>query len=209
KYDMCGAASVLGTIKAVASAKLPVNLVGIIPAVENMPDGLANKPGDVVTSLSGKTIEIINTDAEGRLILADALTYAARYKPAAIIDIATLTGACIVALGSHLSAVLGNDQSLVDQLLDAGLESHDRAWQLPLLDEYQQQIKSNIADISNVGGKGAGTVTAACFLSRFTEGQRWAHLDIAGTAWVSGKDKNATGRPIPLLTQYLINSYSQ
>jgi len=206
KYDMCGAASVLGTLKAVATAKLPVNVVGIIPTVENMPDGLANKPGDVVTSMSGKTIEIINTDAEGRLILADALTYAGRYNPEVIIDIATLTGACIVALGSHLSALLGNDQSLIDELMTAGLDSHDRAWQLPMLDEYQQQLKSNIADMSNVGGRAAGTVTAACFLSKFAEKQRWAHLDIAGTAWISGKNKDATGRPVPLLTQFLINS---
>jgi len=206
KYDMCGAASVLGTLKAVALAGLSVNLVGIIPTVENMPDGLANKPGDVVTSMSGKTIEIINTDAEGRLILADALSYAERYNPEVIIDIATLTGACIIALGSHLTALLGNDQPLIDDLLEAGVQSHDRAWQLPLLDEYQQQIKSNIADISNVGGRPAGTVTAACFLSRFAENQRWAHLDIAGTAWRSGKDKDASGRPVPLLTQFLINS---
>jgi len=209
KYDMCGAASVLGTIKAAAIAKLPVNVVGIIPAVENMPDGLANKPGDVVTSMSGKTIEIINTDAEGRLILADALTYAERYNPAVVIDIATLTGAALVALGHHVSGLLGNDQQLVDALLTAGLESHDRVWQLPMLDEYQQQLKSNIADISNVGGRTAGTVTAACFLSRFAEKQRWAHLDIAGTAWVSGKNKDATGRPVPLLTQFLINSITK
>lgn len=206
KYDMCGAASVLGTLKAAATAKLPVNLVGIIPAVENMPDGLANKPGDVVTSMSGKTIEIINTDAEGRLILADALTYAKRYNPAAIIDIATLTGAALVALGHHVSGLLGNDQVLVDDLITAGLESHDRAWQLPMLEEYQQQLQSNIADISNVGGRTAGTITAACFLSRFTEKERWAHLDVAGTAWISGKNKDATGRPVPLLTQYLINA---
>ncbi|MDF1817502.1 MAG: leucyl aminopeptidase [Immundisolibacteraceae bacterium] len=206
KYDMCGAASVLGTLKAAATAKLPVNVIGIIPAVENMPDGLANKPGDVVTSMSGKTIEIINTDAEGRLILADALTYAERYNPAVVIDIATLTGACIIALGNHLSAVIGNDQPLVDELIQAGLDSHDRCWQLPMMDEYQRQIKSNIADISNVGGRQAGTVTAACFLSRFTEKQRWAHLDIAGTAWQTGKNKDSTGRPVPQLTQFLINS---
>jgi leucyl aminopeptidase len=205
KYDMCGAASVLGTLKAAATAKLAVNVIGIVPAVENMPDGLANKPGDVVTSMSGKTIEIINTDAEGRLILADALTYAERYKPAMIIDIATLTGACIIALGNHLSAVIGNDQPLVDDLIQAGLDSHDRCWQLPMMDEYQRQIKSNIADISNVGGREAGTVTAACFLSRFTEKQRWAHLDIAGTAWQTGKNKDSTGRPVPQLTQFLIN----
>ena len=206
KYDMCGAASVLGTLKAAATAKLPVNVIGIIPTVENMPDGLANKPGDVVTSMSGKTIEIINTDAEGRLILADALTYAERYNPAVVIDIATLTGACIIALGNHLSAVIGNDQPLVDELIQAGLDSHDRCWQLPMMDEYQRQIKSNIADISNVGGREAGTVTAACFLSRFTEKQRWAHLDIAGTAWQTGKNKDSTGRPVPQLTQFLINT---
>ncbi len=205
KYDMCGAASVLGTLQAAASAGLAINLVGIIPAVENMPDGLANKPGDVVTSMSGTTIEIINTDAEGRLILADALTYAERFKPELVIDIATLTGACIVALGAHLTALLGNDQVLMDELLNAGQQSHDRVWQLPLLEEYQQQIKSNTADIANVGGRAAGTVTAACFLSRFAKDYRWAHLDIAGTAWKSGSDKNATGRPVPLLMQFLIN----
>ena len=205
KYDMCGAASVLGTLQAAAAAKLPINLVGIVPTVENMPDGLANKPGDVVTSMSGTTIEIINTDAEGRLILADALTYAERFKPELVIDIATLTGACIVALGAHLTALLGNDQPLIDELLLAGESSHDRVWQLPLLEEYQQQIKSNTADIANVGGRAAGTVTAACFLSRFAEDYRWAHLDIAGTAWKSGSDKNATGRPVPLLMQFLIN----
>ncbi|HAC33239.1 MAG TPA: leucyl aminopeptidase [Gammaproteobacteria bacterium] len=205
KYDMCGAASVLGTLQAAAAANLPINLVGIVPAVENMPDGLANKPGDIVTSMSGKTIEIINTDAEGRLILADALTYAERYKPDVVIDIATLTGACIIALGHHLSAVLGNSDELIDDLIGAGIDSHDRAWQLPLMEEYQQQIKSNIADISNVGGRAAGTVTAACFLSRFTEKVQWAHIDIAGTAWQSGKHKDATGRPVPLLMQYLLN----
>ena len=205
KYDMCGAASVLGTLQAAAAAKLPINLIGIVPTVENMPDGLANKPGDVVTSMSGTTIEIINTDAEGRLILADALTYAERFKPELVIDIATLTGACIVALGAHLTALLGNDQPLIDELLLAGESSHDRVWQLPLLEEYQQQIKSNTADIANVGGRAAGTVTAACFLSRFAEDYRWAHLDIAGTAWKSGSDKNATGRPVPLLMQFLIN----
>ena len=205
KYDMCGAASVLGTMQAAASAKLPINLVGIVPTVENMPDGLANKPGDVVTSMSGTTIEIINTDAEGRLILADALTYAERFNPELVIDIATLTGACIVALGAHLTALLGNDQPLIDELCQAGETSHDRVWQLPLLDEYQRQIKSNTADIANVGGRAAGTVTAACFLSRFAEDYRWAHLDIAGTAWKSGGDKNATGRPVPLLMQFLIN----
>jgi leucyl aminopeptidase len=205
KFDMCGAASVLGTLSACLELKLPVNVVGLIPATENLPDGDASKPGDVVTSLSGQTIEILNTDAEGRLILCDALSYAARFKPQTVIDIATLTGACIIALGNHASGLLANDQTLADELLEAGQTAVDRAWQLPLWDEYDKQLESNFADMANIGGREAGTVTAACFLARFTKDYRWAHLDIAGTAWNSGKNKGATGRPVPLLTQFLMN----
>jgi leucyl aminopeptidase len=205
KYDMCGSASVLGTIRAIAEMNIPINVVGIIPSSENLPDGDANKPGDIVTSMAGKTIEILNTDAEGRLLLCDALTYSERFDPAVVIDIATLTGAIIVALGNHATGLMANNQSLADELLKAGQDSFDRVWQLPLWDDYQQQLDSNFADIANVGGKEAGSVTAACFLSRFTEKYNWAHLDIAGTAWVSGKAKGATGRPVPLLVQYLLN----
>ncbi|MDT8363635.1 MAG: leucyl aminopeptidase [Nitrosomonas sp.] len=204
KYDMSGAASVLGTLTAVAEMKLPINVVGIIPAAENMPDGQATRPGDVVTTLSGLTVEILNTDAEGRLVLCDALTYAQRnYKPEAIIDIATLTGACVIALGHNATGLFGNDESLVQDLLQAGEQTYDRAWQLPLWEEYQELLDSNFADIANIGGRWGGAVTAACFLSRFTEKCRWAHLDIAGTAWKSGKEKGATGRPVPLLTGFL------
>lgn len=203
KYDMCGAASVFGTVHAVAAMGLPINLVGIVPAVENMPDGAATKPGDVVESMSGQTIEILNTDAEGRLILCDALHYARRFEPASVIDIATLTGACVVALGSHASGLLGKDEALVRRLQAAGERSGDRAWPLPLWDDYQRQLRSNFADMANVGGREAGTITAACFLSRFTEGLSWAHLDIAGVAWTGGRRKGATGRPVPLLLEYL------
>lgn len=205
KFDMSGAASVLGTLQAVAEMKLPVNVVGIIPATENMPSGKATKPGDVVTSLSGQTIEVLNTDAEGRLILCDALTYAERYNPKVVIDIATLTGACVIALGNFTTGLLSNDDKLAQALLAAGEHTGDRAWQLPLWDEYQDLLKSNFADIANIGGRAAGTITAACFLSRFTKKYRWAHLDIAGTAWKSGKEKGSTGRPVPLLTQFLID----
>ena len=205
KFDMCGAASVLGALHAAAELQLPINIVGLIPSCENLPDGNANKPGDVVTSMSGQTIEILNTDAEGRLILCDALTYSERFKPKTVIDIATLTGACVVALGNHASGLLGNDQDLIDKLLAAGNESADRAWQLPLWEEYQEQLKSNFADMANIGGKEAGTITAACFLSRYTKKLNWAHLDIAGVAWHGGAKKGSTGRPVPLLTQYLIN----
>ncbi|HQV89278.1 MAG TPA: leucyl aminopeptidase [Nitrosomonas sp.] len=204
KFDMSGAASVLGTLHAVADMKLPINVVGIIPATENMPSGKATKPGDVVTSMSGQTIEILNTDAEGRLILCDALTYAERYHPKLVIDIATLTGACVIALGNSTTGLMSNDDKLAQELLSAGELAGDRAWQLPLWDEYQDLLKSNFADIANIGGRAAGTITAACFLSRFTKKYRWAHLDIAGTAWKSGKDKGSTGRPVPLLTQFLI-----
>lgn len=206
KYDMCGSASVFGTISAIAELNLPINVIGVIPSSENMPDGDANKPGDIVTSMAGKTIEILNTDAEGRLILCDALTYSERFDPAIVIDIATLTGAIIVALGSKTTGLLSNDQNLADALLQAGQDSDDKAWQLPLWDEYQEQLDSNFADIANIGGKEAGSVTAACFLSRFTEQYTWAHLDIAGTAWKSGgKNKGATGRPVHMLVQYLLN----
>lgn len=204
KFDMSGAGSVLGTILAVAEMKLPINLVVIIPATENMPSGNATKPGDVVTSMSGQTIEILNTDAEGRLILCDALTYAERYNPKIVIDIATLTGACVIALGNLTTGLMSNDDKLAQELLDAGEQAADRAWQLPLWDEYQDLLQSNFADIANIGGRTAGTITAACFLSRFTKKYHWAHLDIAGTAWKSGKDKGASGRPVPLLTQFLI-----
>ncbi len=177
----------------------------MIPATENLPGGSAIKPGDIVTSLSGQTIEILNTDAEGRLILCDALTYAGRWEPEAIVDIATLTGACVIALGNHAAGLLTNTQSLGNELLNAGRQAHDRAWELPLWDEYQKQLDSNFADMANIGGREAGTITAACFLSRFVKNRRWAHLDIAGVAWKQGKEKGATGRPVPLLVQFLLN----
>ncbi|WP_439886171.1 leucyl aminopeptidase [Pseudomonas sp. MBLB4123] len=206
KYDMCGAASVFGTLKAVLELQLPINLVCLLACAENMPSGRATRPGDIVTSMSGQTVEILNTDAEGRLVLCDTLTYAERFKPQAVIDIATLTGACIVALGSNASGLMGNDDELIQQLLAAGQNADDRAWQLPLFDEYQEQLDSPFADIANIGGPKAGTITAGCFLSRFAKKYHWAHLDIAGTAWISGgKEKGATGRPVPLLTQYLLD----
>jgi leucyl aminopeptidase len=204
KFDMTGAASVLGVMKAVATLELPINVVGVLPATENMPDGNAVKPGDVVTSLSGQTIEILNTDAEGRLILCDALTWCARFEPAVVIDIATLTGACVIALGSHASGLLSNHDPLANELLEAGQASGDRAWRLPLWDDYQKQLDSPFADMSNVGGREAGTITAACFLARFTRDYHWAHLDIAGTAWTGGKAKGSTGRPVPLLMEFLL-----
>ena len=203
KYDMCGAASVLGTLRAVAEMKLPVNVVGLIPTCENMPNGRANKPGDVVTSMSGQTIEILNTDAEGRLILCDALTYAERYEPACVVDIATLTGACVIALGHVATGLLANDDALARELLHAGESANDRCWQLPLWDDYAEQLKSNFADMANIGGRPGGTITAAAFLGKFTKKYPWAHLDIAGTAWKSGKDKGGTGRPVPLLVHFL------
>ncbi len=205
KYDMCGAATVLGVMRAVTELKLPVNLVGLIPSCENLPSGTATKPGDIVKSMSGKSIEILNTDAEGRLILADALTYAQRFKPAALIDIATLTGACLIALGRHRSGLLGNSDKLTNALLRAGEHADDPAWRLPLDKPYQEQLKSNFADMANVGGREAGTITAACFLSRFAGDSDWAHLDIAGTAWRQGRQKGATGRPVPLLMEYLLS----
>lgn len=203
KFDMCGAASVIATMGAVADLELPVNVIGIVAAAENMPGSKATKPGDVVTSLSGKTIEILNTDAEGRLVLCDALTYAERFKPRSIIDIATLTGAAVATFDSHATALLSNNDKLAESLLECGQQTLDRAWQLPLWDEYQSLLNSNFADIANIGGPRAGTITAACFLSRFTEKQKWAHLDIAGSAWESGNKKGATGRPVGLLVEYL------
>lgn len=206
KYDMCGAATVFGVLRAVLALKLPINLVCLVASAENMPSGTATKPGDIVTSMSGQTIEILNTDAEGRLVLCDALTYAERFKPASVVDIATLTGACIVALGSNTSAVMGNNDALVQQLLNAGKQADDRAWELPLFEEYQEQLDSPFADMANIGGPKAGSITAGCFLSRYAKAYPWAHLDIAGTAWTSGgKDKGASGRPVPLLMQYLLN----
>ncbi len=206
KYDMCGAASVLGLMHSLAELKPAINVIGVVAAAENMPAGNASKPGDVVTSMAGISIEILNTDAEGRLVLCDALTWAIKeYQPETIIDVATLTGACMMALGGVNSGLFSQDEGLAQDLLQAGLESRDPVWRLPLQDEYQDLLKSNFADIANIGGAKAGATTAACFLSRFTKGQRWAHLDIAGTAWVQGDAKGATGRPVPLLLQYLLN----
>ncbi|MGB5878076.1 MAG: leucyl aminopeptidase [Psychrobacter nivimaris] len=207
KFDMGGSASVLGTIKALCEARLPINVVGALACAENMPSGDATRPGDIVKAMNGKSVEILNTDAEGRLVLADTLCYVQRYQPKAIIDVATLTGACVVALGHVRSAVFSNDEDVLFDLENASNLSGDLIWHMPLDDEYQAQLDSPIADMQNIGGKGAGAVTAACFLSRFIEeGQAWAHLDIAGTAWNSGKDKAATGRPVPLFMQYLKNS---
>jgi len=204
KFDMCGAASVLGTMRAVAEMKLPINVIGLVPTCENMPSGRASRPGDVVTSMSGQTVEILNTDAEGRLILCDALTYAERFAPAAVIDIATLTGACVIALGHHNSGLFTPHDALAAELLDAGRRAGDPCWRMPLDDEYQEQLKSPFADMANIGGRAAGAVTAACFLSRFAKNYDWAHLDIAGTAWRSGANKGASGRPVPLLSGYLV-----
>ncbi len=206
KFDMCGAACVLGAIKATAMMKLPINLTVIVPAAENMPGGAAARPGDIVNSMSGQSIEILNTDAEGRLILCDALTYAARFGPETVIDVATLTGACVVALGYVASGLFANNESLARELLNAGEEAHDRAWQMPLWDDYQEMLKSSFADVANVGGRWGGSITAACFLARFTKKYAWAHLDIAGTAWRSGPEKGATGRPLSLLLHYLMKS---
>jgi leucyl aminopeptidase len=204
KFDMCGAASVIGTIAAVAKMKLPINLNVVVPAVENMPSSTATKPGDIVKSMSGQTIEVLNTDAEGRLILCDALTYSRRFKPAAIIDVATLTGACVVALGAHRTGIMSNNDALREEIFAAGEAAEDRGWPLPLGDEYTAQLKSNFADMANIGGPGGGAVTAGCFLGKFTDGMNWAHLDIAGTAWKSGAKKGASGRPVPMLSQVLL-----
>ena len=205
KFDMCGAASVFGTLKAVMALGLKMNVVGVVPTCENMPGGDASRPGDIVTTMSGQTVEILNTDAEGRLILCDALTYAERFKPETIVDMATLTGACVIALGNVVSGLLGNNDRLVQSLKQAGEKADDRAWQLPLYDEYQEGLKSNFADFANIAGREGGTITAACFLARFTKNMQWAHLDIAGTAWKGGGEKGATGRPVPLLVQYLLD----
>ena len=205
KFDMSGAAAVLGTLVACARLRLPLNVVGVLACAENMPGGQACRPGDVVKTMSGQTVEILNTDAEGRLVLCDALTYVGqRYKPECIVDTATLTGACVVALGNEASGLMANDQALADELLEAGETSGDRTWQLPMWDEYQAQLDSNFADMANIGGRWAGTITAACFLSRFAKEQRWAHLDVAGVAWHTGKSKGSTGRPVPLLTEFLL-----
>lgn len=208
KFDMCGAAGVIGAFEACAELGLAINLVTIIAAAENMPDGRAYRPGDVLTSMSGQTIEVLNTDAEGRLVLCDALTYAERFKPKAIVDVATLTGACVVALGHHASGLMSKHDDLVAELLEAGVQTVDRAWQLPLWEDYQVQLKTPFADMKNVGGMPAGAITAGCFLSRFAKNQRWAHLDIAGSAWKWGEKEGATGRPVGLLTQFLINQAS-
>jgi leucyl aminopeptidase len=205
KFDMSGAASVFGTIKAVLELELPINVVGVVPACENMPSGRATKPGDIVKSMSGQTIEVLNTDAEGRLILCDAITYARRYKPEVVIDIATLTGACVIALGNQMSGLFSNDEALADALLEAGQRADDRAWQMPIAEEYAEGLKSNFADFANVAGREGGAITAACFLAKFTDGLRWAHLDIAGTAYQGGAAKGSTGRPVPLLVDYLLN----
>ncbi len=206
KFDMCGAASVFGAMTSLVEMNAPVNVVGVVAAAENMPSGGATKPGDVVTSMSGKTIEVLNTDAEGRLVLCDALSYALRYKPKSMVDIATLTGACVVALGSHATGLFSNNDKLADALLSSGEKTQDRAWRMPLWDEYQKQLDSNFADMANIGGREAGSVTAACFLSRYVEKTPWAHLDIAGTAWNSGAKKGATGRPVSLLVDYVLNN---
>ena len=210
KYDMCGAASVLGTMHAVVNLNLPINLIAVLAAAENMPDANAYRPGDILTTMSGQTVEVFNTDAEGRLVLCDALTYVERFDPELVIDVATLTGACVIALGKHATGLMSNHNPLAHEILNASEQSGDRAWRLPLWDDYQEQLESPFADFSNLGGRAAGTITAACFLSRFTRKYNWAHLDIAGTAWRSGgKDKGSTGRPVPLLTQFLINRVGQ
>ena len=205
KYDMCGAASVMGAMQAVIEMDLKVNLVVIVASAENMPSSTASKPGDIFTTMSGKTVEVLNTDAEGRLVLCDALTYAERFKPKTVVDVATLTGACIIALGHHTSAVLSNDDAFATSLMSAGKQAFDHAWELPMGEEYQAQLDSNFADLGNIGGRAAGTITAACFLSRFAESFTWAHLDIAGTAWTSGAKKGSTGRCVPLLVQHIVN----
>src|SRR6185437_5295794 len=204
KFDMSGAAAVIATLTLAAALDLPLRVVGLVAAVENMPGGKAVKPGDIATSASGQTVEILNTDAEGRLILCDALHYARRYQPAAVVDIATLTGACVIALGHHHSGAMGNDEALVTELVEAGVRADDRAWPLPVTEEYAEQLKSNFADFANVGGRDGGAITAAAFLGKFTQGLKWAHLDVAGTAYQSGAQKGSTGRPTPLLADFLI-----
>jgi leucyl aminopeptidase len=209
KFDMCGAASVFGAMKAALELGLPINLIGVVPSSENLPDGAANKPGDIVTSMSGQTIEILNTDAEGRLILCDALSYCERYDPAVVIDMATLTGACVVALGKHPCGLFTQDEALAAEILAAGEAAGDRAWRMPLWDDYQEELDSNFADMANIGSRWGGAITAACFLSRYTKKYPWAHLDIAGIAWLSGKEKGATGRPVSLLTELLLGRSGQ
>jgi leucyl aminopeptidase len=203
KFDMCGAATVLAAIDYAARRALRINLVGLVPACENLPDGRAVKPGDIITSASGQTVEVLNTDAEGRLILCDALNYARRYEPQAVVDFATLTGACVVALGNHFSGVMANDDALARELVEAGARTDDRAWQLPLTEDYAEQLRSNFADMANVAGRDGGAITAAAFLGKFTQGLKWAHMDIAGTAWTSGAAKGATGRPLSLVADFL------
>jgi leucyl aminopeptidase len=205
KYDMGGAASVFGTVTTLLELQPKINVVAVIAAAENMPGSKATKPGDIVTSMSGQTIEVLNTDAEGRLVLCDALTYVERFKPQSVIDIATLTGAIVMALGGHATGLFSNSDEFADELIAAGIKSGDRAWHMPLWDDYQSQLDSNFADIANIGGRPAGSITAACFLSRFTKKYTWAHLDIAGTAWLSGAQKGATGRPVALLSEYLLS----
>jgi leucyl aminopeptidase len=201
---MSGAGSVLGAIRALAGMKAPVNVVGVIPACENMPGGQATRPGDVVTTHSGQTVEILNTDAEGRLILCDALSYAARYNPETVVDIATLTGACVIALGHVASGLFANDAKLSDEICAAGDDAWDRVWPMPLWEDYQEQLRSNFADMANIGGRPGGAITAASFLARFTRKLRWAHLDVAGTAWKGGREKGSTGRPVPLLVRFAL-----
>lgn len=209
KYDMGGAAAVLGTMKSVVELQLPLNVIAVLAAAENMPDANAYRPGDILTTMSGQTVEVLNTDAEGRLVLCDALTYVERFDPDVVIDVATLTGACIIALGKHATGMLSNHNPLAHELLNASEHSGDRAWRLPLWDDYQDQLESPFADFTNLGGRAAGTITAACFLSRFTRKYHWAHLDIAGTAWRSGKDKGSTGRPVPMLTEFMLHRCGQ
>ena len=205
KYDMGGVASVLGVMHTVAALNLPVNVIGVLAGCENMPDGKSYRPGDILTTMSGQTVEVLNTDAEGRLVLCDALTYVERFDPDTVIDVATLTGACIIALGKHATGLMSTHNPLAHELLNASEQASDRAWRLPLWDDYQEQLESPFADMTNLGGRPAGSITAGCFLSRFTKKYNWAHLDIAGTAWNSGKNKGATGRPVPMLAQFLMN----
>lgn len=205
KYDMCGAATVYGVMRVAIELNLPLNIIGVLAGCENMVDGRSFRPGDILTTLSGQTVEVLNTDAEGRLVLCDALTYVERFNPEVVIDVATLTGACVIALGDHITGLMSNQNQLAHELLDAAEQASDRAWRLPISEEFQEQLESNFADIANVGGKYGGAITAGCFLSRFARKYNWAHLDIAGTAWRSGKGKGATGRPVAMLSQFLLN----
>ncbi|MCL4148617.1 UNVERIFIED_CONTAM: hypothetical protein GTU68_056256 [Idotea baltica] len=209
KYDMCGAASVFGAMKALAQLNLPLNVVGVLAGCENMPSSNSYRPGDILTTMSGQTVEVLNTDAEGRLVLCDALTYVDRYEPECVIDVATLTGACVVALGHHINGLIANHNPLAHELINASEQSGDRAWRLPMSDEYNEQLNSPFADMANIGGKAAGTITAGCFLARFAKKYHWAHIDCAGTAWVSGANKGSTGRPVSLLVQFLLNRSGQ